>query len=236
MISEEKLINFEKIINYKFKNKSLLNQSLTHPSFYSENNIKIKKDNQFERYEFLGDRVLGLIIANILLKKFTKFNEGDLSKRYSYLVQKNFLYKISEDLSLNNILLYNSKKNNKKMVSSILSDAVESIIGAIFLDGGYKNSYKFIYKFWNKYLEIDIPKTIDPKTTLQELSQSKSKKLPEYKLVKKEGPSHSPNFTVTLKVLNLRKIIATGSSIREAEKNAASEAIKKLYEKKNIKS
>ncbi len=236
MILEKKLINFEKIINYKFKNKLLLDQSLTHPSFYTENNIKIKKNNQFERYEFLGDRVLGLIIANILLKKFSNFNEGDLSKRYSYLVQKNFLYKISQDLSLNNILLYNSKKNNEKMISSILSDAVESLIGAIFLDGGYKNSYNFINKFWNKYLEIDIPKNVDPKTTLQEFSQSKSKKLPEYKLVKKEGPSHSPKFTVSLKVLNLKKIIATGSSIREAEKNAASEAVKKVYEKKNIKS
>ena len=235
MISKKKIVSFEKIINYQFKNKLLLNQSLTHPSYYSENNIKIKKDNQFERYEFLGDRVLGLIIASILLNKFTKFNEGDLSKRYSYLVQKNFLYQISQDLSLNKILLYNSKKNNKKMISSILSDAVESLIGAIFLDGGYKNSYNFIYKFWNKYLEIDIPKTIDPKTTLQEFSQSKSKKLPEYKLVKKEGPSHSPYFTVSLKVLNLKKIIATGSSIREAEKNAASEALKKLDEKKNIK-
>ena len=236
MILEKKLINFEKIINYKFKNKLLLDQSLTHPSFYTENNIKIKKNNQFERYEFLGDRVLGLIIANILLKKFSNFNEGDLSKRYSYLVQKNFLYKISQDLSLNNILLYNSKKNNEKMISSILSDAVESLIGAIFLDGGYKNSYNFINKFWNKYLEIDIPKNVDPKTTLQEFSQSKSKKLPEYKLVKKEGPSHSPKFTVSLKVLNLKKIIATGSSIREAEKNATSEAVKKVYEKKNIKS
>ncbi len=236
MILEKKLINFEKIINYKFKNKLLLDQSLTHPSFYTENNIKIKKNNQFERYEFLGDRVLGLIIANILLKKFSNFNEGDLSKRYSYLVQKNFLYKISQDLSLNNILLYNSKKNNEKMISSILSDAVESLIGAIFLDGGYKNSYNFINKFWNRYLEIDIPKNVDPKTTLQEFSQSKSKKLPEYKLVKKEGPSHSPKFTVSLKVLNLKKIIATGSSIREAEKNAASEAVKKVYEKKNIKS
>ena len=232
MISKRKIISFEKKINYEFKNKLILNQSLTHPSYFIENKINSIENSQFERYEFLGDRVLGLIIASILLKKFTKLNEGDLSKRYSYLVQKNFLYKISQELSLDNILLFNSKHNSKKMISSILSDAVESLIGAIFLDSGYKNAYNFVNKYWDKYLDIDIPNTVDSKTTLQEYSQSKSKKLPEYKLINKEGPSHSPNFTVSLKVLNLKKIIATGSSIREAEKNAASEAIQKLYEKK----
>ena len=232
MISEEKLINFEKIINYKFKNKSLLNQSLTHPSFYSENNIKIKKDNQFERYEFLGDRVLGLIIANILLKKFTKFNEGDLSKRYSYLVQKNFLYKISQQLSIQNFLLYDFKKKNKKMLISILSDSVESLIGAIFIDGGYRAAFNFINLHWKPYLDIEISNIQDPKTALQELSQQISKKLPDYKLVNKKGPSHSPVFTINLKVLDLNKITADGTSIREAERKAANEALKIINAKK----
>ena len=91
MIDSKKLKIFEKKINYKFKNNKLLIQSLTHPSFYLENEKKIKI-NEFERFEFLGDRVLGLIIANLLFSKYKKFNEGDLSKKYSYLVQKKFLY------------------------------------------------------------------------------------------------------------------------------------------------
>ena len=231
MIEKKKLLQFEKSIAYKFKNLSLLNQSLTHPSYYKDTNSKLLNSNQFERLEFLGDRVLGLIIASLLVKKFKKLDEGDLSKKYSYLVQKSFLHKISDNLLIKNILLYNFKKNNNKMNASILSDAVESLIGAIYLDGGYKASFNFISKYWSPYLDIKISKTEDPKTTLQEISQSKSKKLPEYKLVNKKGPPHSPIFTVSLSVLDLKKIRSKGSSIRDAEKNAAMEALKILNAK-----
>jgi len=234
MIDSKKLKQFEKKINYKFKNTKLLTQSLTHPSFYLEkgNNIKI---NEFERFEFLGDRVLGLIIANLLFSKYKKFNEGDLSKKYSYLVQKKFLFKISQELEIDNILQYNFKKNSNKMLNSIFSDSVESLIGAIFIDGGYNSSLNFISKFWTKYLDIEVSKTLDPKTLLQEISQQFYKKLPEYKLIKKEGPSHSPTFTVSVKVINLNKINSKGLSIREAERNAAELALHKINEKKNIK-
>ena len=233
MISKKKLNQFEIKIGYKFKNNSLLNQSLTHPSFYSEDKSEKKIDNQFERLEFLGDRVLGLTIATILFKKYKFFDEGDLSKKHSYLVQKNFLYKIAINLGIEDLVLYNFKKKNKKMIISILSDTVESLIGAIYIDGGYKSSFLFIKKFWLSYLDIDVSKTLDPKTELQEISQQKEKKLPEYKIIKKRGPSHSPLFTVSLKVLNIKKIIANGTSIREAEKKAAAEALKIIYEKKN---
>ncbi len=235
MISKKKLNIFEKKINYKFKDSSLLTQSLTHPSYYKEKKINNYNSSQFERFEFLGDRVLGLVIASILIAKYKNLDEGDLSKRYSYLVQKNFLYKIALDLSIDKLVLYNFKKNNKKMVISILSDAVESLIGAIFLDGGYRKSYNFIKNFWINYLDDDVNEIIDPKTTLQEFSQKKSKKLPEYKLANKEGPPHSPTFTVTLQVLNMKKITSKGSSIREAEKNAALKALNYLNEKKIIK-
>jgi len=232
MISPQTLLNFEKRINYKFKKKSILSQSLTHPSFYKENYNKKNIANHFERFEFLGDRVLGLSIASLLFSKYKNLNEGDLSKKYSYLVQKNFLYKISIDLSIDKILLYNFKKNNEKTKISILSDSVESLIGGIFIDGGYNSSFEFINKFWSPHLDIEVSKTLDPKTTLQELSQQISKRLPEYKLIKKEGPSHSPVFTISLKVLDLKKIKTNGSSIREAEKNAANIALNILNEKK----
>ena len=236
MIVDNKIKLFEKHINYKFKDKEILREALTHPSFFLNNNLNKKKLNQFERLEFLGDRVLGLVISSILFERFTNLNEGDLSKKFSYLVQKKFLYKISLDLSLEKIILYDFKKNNNKMLVSILSDSVESIIGSIFLDGGYKSSFNFIKKFWLPYLDVQISKIEDPKTLLQEISQQISKKLPEYKLINKKGPSHSPLFTVNLKVLNLKEILAEGTSIREAEKNAAIRALKLINEKKITKS
>ena len=206
MISDKKINKFEKSIGYVFKNKKLLINSLVHPSSIIDNKKnKIKADNDFERLEFLGDRVLGLVISSIIYEKFTTNNEGDLSKKLSYLVQKNFLHKISIDLKIDNILNYSFKKNEKMNVS-ILADSIESLIGAIYLDGGFAKAINFINKFWGPYLDINEKNMQDFKTKLQELSQQKSKKLPEYNLVKKEGPSHSPVFTVSLKVLN-QKII-----------------------------
>ncbi len=232
MITKKVMKLFEKKINYNFKNIRILEDALTHPSYYKDKKKIFKNTNQFERYEFLGDRVLGLVISSILFNKFKSMDEGDLSKKYSYLVQKNFLYKISLDLSLDKFLLYNFKKNNKKMEISIFSDAVESLIGAIFIDSGYKSSYNFIKKFWISYFDIENSEILDPKTALQELSQQQSKKLPEYTLLKKEGPPHLPKFTVSLKVLNLKKINSIGSSIKEAESIAATEALKLLNENK----
>ena len=230
MISDKKIKKFEITIGYIFKNRKLLINSLVHPSTITDNkNNKIKDVNDFERLEFLGDRVLGLAISSIIYKKFIKNNEGDLSKKLSHLVQKNFLHKISIDLKIDEILNYSFKKNQKMNVS-ILADSIESLIGAIYLDGGFANAKKFITNFWGPYLDINEKNMQDFKTKLQELSQQKSKKLPEYNLVKKEGPSHSPVFTVSLKVLSLKKIKASGSSIREAEKNAAKIALTLINE------
>jgi len=231
MISDKKLTQFENNIGYTFKNKQLLINSLTHPSFLVEKKkTKLVAVNDFERLEFLGDRVLGLAISAIIYKKFSQNNEGDLSKKLSYLVQKNFLHKISLKLKINNFLKFNFKKNNKMNIS-ILADSIESLIGAIYLDGGYTNAKKFISEIWGPYFDIKEQNMQDSKTKLQELSQQKLKKLPEYSLVKKEGPSHSPIFTIVLKVLNLKKIKASGSSIREAEKNAAKIALNILNDK-----
>ena len=232
MILKRKLNLFEKNIKYKFKDLNILKQSLTHPSFYIDSKSLEKKFNQFERLEFLGDRVLGLVVASLLFNKNINLKEGDLSKKYSYLVQKNFLYKISQQLSIQKFLLYDFKKKNKKMLISILSDSVESLIGAIFIDGGYRAAFNFINLHWKPYLDIEISNIQDPKTALQELSQQISKKLPDYKLVNKKGPSHSPVFTINLKVLDLNKITADGTSIREAERKAANEALKIINAKK----
>ena len=231
MITKKKISQFEKLIGYNFKNKNLLLKALIHPSYIVDKKKNIlNESSEFERLEFLGDRVLGLSISSIIYKKFNKNNEGDLSKKLSYLVQKNFLHKISIKLKIDSILKFSFKKN-EKMNISILADSIESLIAAIYLDGGFLNAKKFIKLTWGPYFDIEEKNMQDSKTELQELSQKKSKKLPEYNLIKKEGPSHSPTFTVSLKVLNLKKIKGNGSSIREAEKNAASIALKLLNEK-----
>ena len=131
----EKFLDLQKKIKIKFNKVSLLKQSLIHKSYDSKNNN--------EKLEFLGDRVLGLAISSIIYKKFNKNNEGDLSKKLSYLVQKNFLYKISTNLEIDRFLKFSSKKNNKMNIS-ILSDSIESLIGALYLDGGFMSAKKFI--------------------------------------------------------------------------------------------
>lgn len=221
MINDIKIKKFEKIIKYSFKNKDKLKNALYHPSYYKEKkNKKILIKNEFERLEFLGDRILGLTIASLIFDKFKEFDEGYLSKKHSFLVQKNFLYKISLELKLDKFLVFSINKNNR-MNKSILSDSVESLIGSIFIDGGYNSAYKFINFFWKPYLDSQESTEQDPKTKLQELSQEKFKILPVYKLVKREGNPHEPIFTVSLKALKLNKIIASGNSKKEAEQNAA---------------
>ena len=226
MISEKKINSFEDLINFKFRNKVNLINCLMHPSYIKEK--KIKKNNfesHFERLEFLGDRVIGLVIANLIFEKFINLNEGDLTKKLSYFVQKNFLYKIALEIKLDKNLNYSFKKENTRMNEAILSDGVESLIGAIFQDSGYNASYKFIKNIWFPYLDIKASNEQDPKTQLQEISQYKFKILPKYNLLKKDGPSHSPIFTVSLDVSSLKIIKAKGKSIRDAEKNAAKIAL-----------
>ena len=229
MISEKKINIFQNKINFQFKNKKNLFNCLIHPSIIKEKKIKKKFfESNFERLEFLGDKVLGLVVASLIFNKFLDLNEGDLTKKISYLVQKKFLYKIALEINLDKILKYSFKKENIRMNEAILSDAVESLIGSIFIDSGYTASFKFIKNIWKPYLDLKESNEQDSKTHLQEISQQKYKILPSYKLLKKEGPSHSPTFTVSLKVSSLKVVKANGKSIREAEKNAAKIALELL--------
>tara|TARA_Y100001970_G_C14046218_1_gene756468 strand:- start:109 stop:807 length:699 start_codon:yes stop_codon:yes gene_type:complete len=227
MSLKKEIKEIESILNYKFTKKQNLIVALTHPSIYKDKK-KIKTNNisEFERLEFLGDRVLGLSIATLLFNKFKNFDEGNLTKKFSYLVQRDFLYKIALELELDKILNYSDKNISNRISKSILSDAVESLIGGIFIDGGFNASMKFIKSKWEKYLDLKESNEQDPKTKLQELSQQKYKILPEYSLIKKSGPSHSPTFIISLKALKIPKITATGKSIREAEKKAAIKVLK----------
>ena len=231
MISNKNIDKFEKNLNFKFKNKKYLINALVHPSFVVEK--KNKKEiltSDFERLEFLGDRVLGLIISSLIYNNFKNMNEGNLTKKLSYLVQKEFLYKIAKEIEIDRFLKYSFRKDNPRMNISILSDSVESLIGSIFLDSGYLSVYKFIKRIWGPYLNNEESNQQDSKTNLQEISQKKYKILPIYTLIKKEGPSHSPMFTVSLDIFNGKIFIASGPSKREAEKNAARKALELLHE------
>ena len=230
MISAKNINYFEGVIKFNFKNKKNLVKSLTHPSIEKINKNKIML-NEFERLEFLGDKILGLIVANLIYKKFTKKNEGELSKKLAYLVQKDFLYKIALKIEIDKILQYSCIKNDFRMNKSILADSVESLIGGIFIDSGYKASIKFINYIWGPYLDVEASNEQDAKTKLQEISQQKKKILPIYSLLKKEGSPHSPIFTVSLEVLDLKIIEAQGKSKQEAEKNAATVALKIINDK-----
>lgn len=206
-------MDLEKRIGYIFKNKNLLKSAITHPS-----SDKIKNKGIFERLEFLGDRVLGVIVANLVFEKFPKESEGDLAKRFTALVCKETCELIAKKIELE----IDSKNKNSK--TSITADGVEALIAAIFLDGGYKMVDKFIRKFW----PVDFYKKppVDPKSELQEIIQSFKKSPPIYKIVKQSGTDHEPEFEVA--VIIEEKIIATGfgSNKKEAEHDAAKKALK----------
>ena len=205
---------FEKKIGYNFNNINLLIQSLTHKSF-----DPIKNN---EKLEFLGDRVLGLIISKNLLKTFPNDNEGDLDKKLASLVNRKQCVKIANKLNLSEFILIRNSKNKKQEIENkILSDSIESIIGAIYLDQGFEEVEKFILDHWREDI---IKRTIterDAKTKLQELSLKVNKSLPIYKLIENKGPRHKPIIKVSVKIKNSKVVVAIGNSKKEAEQNAA---------------
>ena len=233
MIDKKQIKNIQKVLQYQFKNLENLKNCLTHPSIFKyKEKSKVRYIYEFERLEFLGDRILGLVVASLIFKEFKEYNEGDLSKKFSFLVQREFLYKIAIEINLEDYLDFSKqKKINSRFKKSILADSFESLIGAIYLDGGYNKSYSFIKRMWSPHLNKLTSDELDPKTKLQEITQKKYKKLPEYSLLKKEGPPHSPKFTISLNALTFNNIQAKGSSIRDAEKKAAKKILSLINEK-----
>ena len=204
----------EKKINTKFKNKNLLIKCLTHKSF--------DKINNNEKIEFLGDRVLGLIIAKKLLEIYPDEKEGILDKKFASLVNKNTCLQIAKNIELQKyILTFNPKNKSVKLEDKVLADSCEALIGAIYLDRGFVAVEKIILDLWKKQIKESIITQIDAKTKLQEFSLKKFKKLPTYKTISNTGPRHKPVFKVGVKVFNSKYYIADGKSKKDAEQNAA---------------
>ena len=206
--------NLEKKINYKFKDKKLLIKSLTHKSY--------DKINNNEKIEFLGDRVLGLIIAKKLLEIYPEEKEGILDKKFASLVNKKTCLQIANDISLEKyILTFNPKNKNIKVEDKVIADCCEALIGAIYLDKGFSAAENFILTFWSKNIKDSVITQIDPKTKLQEYSLKKYKKLPTYKIISNTGPRHKPLFKVAVKLPDTKFYVGQGSSKKDAEQSAA---------------
>ena len=206
--------NLEKKINYKFKDKKLLIKSLTHKSY--------DKINNNEKIEFLGDRVLGLIIAKKLLEIYPEEKEGILDKKFASLVNKKTCLQIANNISLERyILTFNPKNRKIKVEDKVIADCCEALIGAIYLDKGFTAAENFILTFWSKNIKDSVITQIDPKTKLQEYSLKKYKKLPTYKIISNTGPRHKPLFKVAVKLPDTKFYIGQGSSKKDAEQNAA---------------
>jgi ribonuclease-3 len=206
--------NLEKKINYKFKDKKLLIKSLTHKSY--------DKINNNEKIEFLGDRVLGLIIAKKLLEIYPEEKEGILDKKFASLVNKKTCLQIANDISLEKyILIFNPKNRKIKVEDKVIADCCEALIGAIYLDKGFTAAENFILTFWSKNIKDSVITQIDPKTKLQEYSLKIYKKLPTYKIISNTGPRHKPLFKVAVKLPDTKFYVGQGSSKKDAEQNAA---------------
>ena len=217
----DKIKDLEKILKYSFKNKLLLTASLTNKSF---NNV-----NNNEKLEFLGDRVLGLVISQKLLEKFPNEKEGIIDKKFANLVNKKTCSSIARKINLKKFLyLGPSHKSLERSENKIISDCLEAIVGAIFLDGGLRASQKFILNFWELYLDKSIITLVDSKTQLQEYSLKKFKELPKYNFHKKIGPQHKPFFKTEVQIPNSKKIFGSGSSKKNAQQNAAAKLLKIL--------
>ena len=217
----EKISFLEKIINYSFKNKFLLTKSVTHKSFDNSNNN--------EKLEFLGDRVLGLIISQKLLEKFPDEKEGIIDKKFANLVNKKTCAEIGVILNLKKYMLIGgSYKGLKRSDEKIIGDCLEALIGAIFLDKGLGIVEKFVLKYWSNLLEKSDFTIIDSKTQLQEYSLKKYKMLPKYKFYKETGPKHSPVFKVVVQISESKKYYGTGSSKKNAQQNAAKNILKDI--------
>ena len=218
---EINLKKLQEILKLNFKDKELLIQAITHKSSNSQIN--------YEKLEFLGDRVLGLTISKKLIELYPKEKVGILDKKFASLVNKNKCYEVGKKLNLEYyILVQNSKKKSDKIENKIISDCCESIIGAIYLDSGFEVAKKFILRNWKNYLDKSNVTIVDSKTLLQEYSLKHFKTLPIYKVFSNTGPRHKPIFKVGVKIKNTKFIIAKGSSKKNAQQSAASEILKSL--------
>jgi len=219
-------------INYRFKNEGYLKEALTHRSFSNENDKTKKFDN--EKLEFLGDAVLNLITTEYIYNLEKDKNEGELAKLKSQIISEPVFSAIANDLKLGDYLYLSNGEilSGGRERKSILGDAFEALMGAIFKDSDYYTTKDIALKFLLEKINNleEIEGTGDYKTILQEVFQSKYRKMPEYELLSTKGPDHNKEFKIAVKLDNKIYGVGIGKSKKEAEKNAAREALEKIEE------
>lgn len=219
------MTQLETSIGYIFKNKILLQQALTHPSVFS--NQKQRLDvNHFERLEFMGDRILSLIIGTWLYQEFHFASEGELSRRLAGLVRKETLATVAEKMTIHTYIKYSrANDNNAAQWQTFLSDACEALIGAIYLDGGLSPCEQLVKRFWGDLIHAKHMENKDPKTLLQEYAQAHLKIIPKYTHINQEGPSHAPQITIQCTLGDNMTVTATASNKKAATTDCAKQLI-----------
>ena len=218
---QENLKKLQKIINVKFKNINILKEAITHKSYDAENN--------YEKLEFLGDRILGLVISKKLIDLYKDEKEGVLDKKLASLVNKNKCLEVGKELNLDKFILVGNKKNKKnKIENKIISDSVEALIAAIYYEKGIEFTENFILSIWKNYLKLSNITVIDAKTKLQEYSLKKFKSLPVYKFISITGLKHKPKFKIAVKLKDTKFYEGIGDSKKKAEQEAADILLKNL--------
>ena len=212
---------FEKRLKIKMKNKSLLIDALTHKSANQEINN--------ERLEFLGDRVIGLVLSNKLFDIYPKETEGVLDKRFAKLVNRKTCASIAWSIGIKDFMIMGDvKKKISRQDEKILSDSCEAIIGAVFVDRGYNYVKEFVLRLWKQDINKSHITILDPKTKLQEYSLKMYKKLPIYRLISSKGPKHNPIFKISVIIDGSKKFIGHGNSKKEAQQDGANNLLKSI--------
>ena len=211
------------VLGHTFKNKKILKQALT-----------LGFDNHFagyERLEFLGDRVLGVIVAEMLYSAFSKEPEGKLARRFAALTRAEPLADVSRDLGFDRFLILAVPTNKPELTTAVLSDVCEAVIAALFLDGGLDAAKQFVIRYWTPLMENVKAPPVDPKTKLQEWTMARKLPLPVYTQISREGPEHDPVFVMQASVQGCEPVQAQGKTKKEASQNAAAELLKRLEDK-----
>jgi ribonuclease-3 len=222
------------VIGYRFVRCELLAEALTHPSALvpeaRRRRSRMPAKRGYERLEFLGDRVLGLVVADCLWRRFADEPEGDLTRRHTHLVRREALARVADTIGLGRYLVLSRAEAAAGAAANpgILSDACEALIAAIYLDGGFEAASTFVRRFWAPLIDEMEEPPRDPKTALQEWAQARGLALPAYELVATSGPDHRPLFTVRVSVVGADPTIATASSKRNAEAKAAAMLLDRL--------